>query len=194
VVLSIDATLAARARDVRKPTVFDGLLSALWTSRNMTEDDYGLTGGGAAEFLESNVTWAEVTSAHAVVPNDDFLADIARVASQVSNALEPGVTDPSKRQMSPVAELARGNTANTSILNTSPQVRGMYQDLMADTTSEMNAPGAAPVVPSATRQTAPGAVPAGPSAAAGGAYDRVGGPRPGAPTTGSAATDPRVRP
>ncbi|MBI5607361.1 MAG: hypothetical protein HY902_00610, partial [Deltaproteobacteria bacterium] len=172
VVLSIDTALATRTREVRKPTVFDGLLSAVWTARNMSEDDYGLTGGGAAEFLESNVTWAEVTNAHAVVPNDDFLADIARVASQVSNALEPGVAT-NRREMSPVAELARGNTQNTSILNTSPAVRGMYQDLMADTTLEMNRPGAAPVVPSARQPNAnPGAVPTAPAVAPGGAYDR----------------------
>ena len=144
VVLNIDRTLQAGARDIRKPTAFDGLMSVLWVSRNLSEDDYGVTGGGLGEFLEKGVTYNEVTSATAVIPSDDFLADIARVTSQVSTA-QPGST--------PMEEVARGNGANTSILNTAPEVGGMYNDIAARSQREGQDPSAAPVAPGAAQPT-----------------------------------------
>ena len=204
VVLSIDTSLGRRTRDVRKPTCFDGLLSALWTSRNVGESDYGLTGGGAAEFLESNVPWSEVSSARAVIPGDDFLADIQRVATQVANAFESPAQVQARRDgsasvtdsaFSPTAELARGNRRDTSILNTTSGrsgVGGMYGDLVSDTTREHNTPGASPSVPGAASPSAPAAAaPRGPAAASGGAFDTRGGPRAGAMPTSNPATDPR---
>lgn len=144
VVLNIQRTLEAGARDIRKPTAFDGLMSVLWVSRNLGEDDYGVTGGGLGEFLEKGVTYNEVTSATAVIPTDDFLADIQRVTTQVNNA-QPGST--------PMEEVVRGNGANTSILNTSPEVGGMYGNIAHRTQLEAQSPSAAPVAPGAAQPT-----------------------------------------
>ncbi len=144
VVLNIERTLQAGARDIRKPTAFDGLMSVLWVSRNMGEDDYGVTGGGLGEFLEKGVTYNEVTSATAVIPSDDFLADIQRVTTQVNNA-QPGST--------PMEEVVRGNGSNTSILNTSPEVGGMYGNIAQRTQHEAQDPSAAPAAPGAAQPT-----------------------------------------
>ncbi|MBM4343045.1 MAG: hypothetical protein FJ100_06675 [Deltaproteobacteria bacterium] len=144
VVLNIQRTLEAGARDIRKPTAFDGLMSVLWVSRNVGENDYGVTDGGIGEFLEKGVTYNEVVSAQAVIPSDDFLADIQRVASQVNNAV-PG--------SSPTEELARGNNADTSILHTAPEARGMYNDILSTTANERQNPSPAPTVPGAARET-----------------------------------------
>ena len=144
VVLNIQRTLEAGARDIRKPTAFDGLMSVLWVSRNLGEDDYGVTGGGLGEFLEKGVTYNEVTSATAVIPSDDFLADIQRVTTQVNNA-QPGST--------PTEELARGNGQGTSILNTAPEARGMYNDILSTTAGEHQNPSVPPVAPGAAQPT-----------------------------------------
>lgn len=166
IVLNIERKLSAASRVVKKPTAFDGLMSALWCSRNLAADDYGVTGGGIGEFLEAGVTFAEVTSATAIIPDDDFLADIQRVASQVKNALGGATT--------PAEELLRGNRANTSILNTTGVatggVRDMYGQIIGQSTQEQNSPSAPPVVPDAASPTT-SLVPESPSVAPGGVYD-----------------------
>lgn len=168
VVLNIERKLAAGAREIRKPTAFDGMMSALWVSRNLGANDYGVTGGGIGEFLEANVLFSEVTSATAVIPSDDFLADLQRVATQVANATGGAST--------PTEELLRGNRRNTSILNTSPQVTSTYDQVLGATTAQANSPGASPVAPGAATPTS-AARPAGPAAAPGGIYDMRNGPR-----------------
>jgi hypothetical protein len=163
VVLNIQPTLAAGSRELRKPTCFDGMMSSLWVARNQPGEVYGVTGGGIGEFLEKGITYAEVTSATAVVPNDDFLADIQRVASQVKNAgLKSTATE----------EMVRGNGGNVSIMNTSPGVSQMYRDIVGTTRNEAQNPGARPDAPGSQRPV-PGAGtrPGTPAAAPGGAYD-----------------------
>ncbi len=162
VVLNIERTLTAGARDIRKPTAFDGLMSVLWVSRNIGENDYGVTGGGIGEFLEKGVLFSEVVTAQAIIPNDDFLADIQRVVSQ-AKAAAPGSTA--------TEEVARGNGAATSILNTSPEVGGMYNNILSTTAGEKQNPSAAPAAPGAVQPTSAStpATPAGALAPAGSA-------------------------
>jgi len=204
VVLTIDLT--GKARDARKPTCFDGLLSAVWTSRNVAADDYGLTGGGAAEFLEANIPWAQVTSARAVIPSDQFCADIQRVATQVRNATDTPLIESRRAagtgfvpDYTPTAERARGNNRTTSILNTTvgrSNARGLYDDMLHDTQGQHNATGAGPTVPRAPASGAPpGATQNTPPAAAGGPWNPSSGPgsnrNPG--PNNSATTPPRLR-
>ncbi len=163
VVLNIERRLSASAREIRKPTAFDGMMSVLWVARNMAEDDYGVTGGGLGEFLEASVLFSEVTSATAIIPTDDFLADIQRVVTQVRNA--------TGGQSSPTEELVRGNGRTTSILNTSTQGTELYGSVVDRSTQEQRSPSSAPAAPGATRPTSV-ATPARPAAARGGAYDR----------------------
>lgn len=170
-ILNIDRRISGAARDVKKPTCFDGMMSALWCARNMGADDYGLTGGGQGEFLEAKVPFSDVTSARAVIPDDDFLADIQRVVSEV-NAATHG-------QSTPTEELLRGNTNNARILNTTvgnSGARDMYSAINNRSTQEQNSSGAAPNAPGAARPTS-GAAPAGPAVAGGGAFDMRRGPR-----------------
>ncbi|TVQ93649.1 MAG: hypothetical protein EA397_03910, partial [Deltaproteobacteria bacterium] len=161
VVLNIERKVAPHLRELRKPTAFDGLMSVLWTARNLSSEDYGLTGGGAGEFLEGGVTFADVTTAHAVVPSDSFLADIQRVASQVTGSVGDS---------SPVEERVRGNGRDTSILNTSPEVSAMYGQVIDRTVQEQNIPSPAATAPHAVQEETMLA-PSDPAVAPGGAFD-----------------------
>jgi hypothetical protein len=147
-VLNIERKIAPGARQLFKPTAFDGLMSALWTARNMTETDYGLTGGGSGEFLEANVMFSEVTSAKAVIPSDDFLADIQRVNTEATKKA-PG--------SSPTEELLRGNDENVKILNTSAKkpdgAKDAYGEIIDRTKQEQTTPSPAPNAPGAAQPT-----------------------------------------
>jgi hypothetical protein len=92
-------------RQARKPTAFDGMMSALWVSRNQPGQSYGVTGGGAREFLERGVTWAQVKSAVPVIPSDTWMAELARLNAAVK-ASTPG--------SSVGEELLRGNDPGVS--------------------------------------------------------------------------------
>lgn len=172
VVLNIDRRLSEAAREVKKPTCFDGMMSALWTARNLSEDDYGVTGGGVGEFLEAKVPFSDVTSAKAIIPDDEFLADIQRVVSEVKNKQGDKST--------PTEELVRGNKQNTRILNTTGNGTGgakdMYGQITNRSTQEQNHPGPAPTAPGAGQPNS-SVMPAGPARAPGGAYDMTSGPR-----------------
>lgn len=172
VVLNIDRRLSSAAREVKKPTCFDGMMSALWTARNLSKDDYGVTGGGVGEFLEAKVPFSDVTSATAIIPEDDFLADIQRVVSEVQGK--------EGDKTSPTEELVRGNHRNARILNTTGNGTGgakdMYGQIIGRSTQEQNHPSAAPNA-SAAAQPSSGLMPAGPARAPGGAFDMTSGPR-----------------
>lgn len=173
VVLHIERKAEAAARHLLKPTAFDGLMSSLWCARNLNESDYGITGGGLGEFLEANVPFADVTSATAVIPSDDFLADIQRVSSEVKGKLGD--------QSTPTEELVRGNTTNTKVLNTSGTGTGgakdMYQGVIDRSTQEQQNPSAqSPAAPGAVTPTS-SAKPENSPVAPGGAYDTTNGPR-----------------
>ncbi len=163
------------ARKLYKPTAFDGLMSALWTSRNIGAHDYGMTGGGLAEFLEFGITFADVKSASIIVPSDDFLANIQRVITQVAKL---GV------DTSPGEELLRGKGgSNVRVLNTvgnnNGGVKDMYNQVIGKSTAEQNGPSPAPNVPGAATPKAPAlAEPTKAGVATDGAYDRINGPRP----------------
>jgi hypothetical protein len=137
IVLNIQKDDAAM-RHLKKPTAFDGLMSAMWVSRNQGNQTYGVTGGGAGEFLEANVTYADVTSASAVIPSDDFLSEIKVIADTVrEKAKQAGVTD-----TTPTEEALRGNAIGAS------KTKDMYQGNMDRSTQEANKPSKSPEVPS----------------------------------------------
>jgi hypothetical protein len=148
------------------------MMSALWTARNMGVDDYGVTGGGLGEFLEANVPFSDVASSHAIIPDDDFLADMQRVITEVKK--KTGIAS------TPTEEALRGNNKNERILNTTGTGTGgakdMYGQIADRSTQEQNHPSAAPQAPGAAKQTS-SAMPTGAAAAPSGAYDQVNGPR-----------------
>jgi len=151
VVLDIDMSGVA-GRVCRKPTAFDGLMSVLWVARNMSEDDYGLTGGGAGEFLEANVPYSAVKSARAVIPSDTFQADLqAMVAAAGPNS-------------TPTEELMRGNMGTSS-----DNMSSLYGGVLGSSANEQMNPGASPTLPGAAQPTS-GAAPGGPAAASGGIW------------------------
>nr|MBA3463618.1 hypothetical protein [Deltaproteobacteria bacterium] len=182
VVLNIERTVAPALRELIKPTAFDGLMSALWTARNMTETDYGVTGGGLGEFLEKNVMFSEVTSARAIIPTDDFLADVRRVTTEAEGAA-PG--------SSPTEEIIRGNDQNVQILNTTGVGTGgagdMYGQVTDRTRQEQATPGPSPVAPGAAQPTS-AAMPTMPATATAGTSMGPGAVT--SPTAPSAAPAP----
>ena len=67
---------SAFSGEARKPTAYDGMQSAHWVSRPQTEDTYGVTGGGAKEFIAGNVKASGIVSAKAVIPSADMKQQI----------------------------------------------------------------------------------------------------------------------
>jgi hypothetical protein len=201
-VLKIDMTGVAN-RVCLKPTAFDGLMSALWTSRNLTVHDYGVTGGGLGEFLEADVTFGHVSTITPVIPTDDFLADIQRVIAEVKGKLGANVHDPAHDDTStPTEELVRGNGGNTKILNTAgnastadgPTAKAAFGSVIDKSTKEQNKPSATPAAPGATAETSAAAPAKSAAAGSGGAYDRVDGPRASKDTAQAAATQSQATP
>ena len=167
VVLNVTQAVG-KVRECRKPTAFDGLMSALWTARNVGAADYGVTGGGLPEFLEGNLKYTEVSSANAVIPSDDFLTDMQRVTTQVTNAL--GVDGRNNPLSTPTEERLRGS-GHTSIMNTSPEVGGMYGNIIGRSTTEQRSPSGPVMAPGATTPVGT-QVPRAPAVAPGGVYGR----------------------
>lgn len=122
-------------REARKPTAFDGMMSALWVSRNQDDQTYGVTGGGAREFLERGVTWAAVKSAVPVIPSDTWMAELARLNAAVK-ASAPG--------SSVGEELLRGN--DPGVAATAPAYEQVFDRSLEEAQAPTTVPGqSAPV-------------------------------------------------
>jgi len=154
VVLNIQRKVDAGERELKKPTAFDGMMSALWVSRNQPAESYGVTGGGAGEFLEAAVPYADVANATAVIPNDDYLGEIQRLSATVPNNSSVG------------EELLRGNAVGTNLTT------GAYQGIIDRSTQEANTPGDSPIAPGATNEGVGGpATPGHEASVPGGTFD-----------------------
>ncbi|MGZ3438642.1 MAG: hypothetical protein ACXVDD_03975, partial [Polyangia bacterium] len=91
VVFSVDVAKAASQLVARKPTAYDGMQSALWVSRP-GPDTFGVTGGGANEFLAGDVPKSSITSAKLVVPEPELqqeLQDAVKAARDAALAEQP---------------------------------------------------------------------------------------------------------
>ncbi len=75
IVFEVDVTKAAGTMEARRPTAYDGMQSSLWVSRP-TGEAYGVTGGGANEFLAGKVPVSAVKNAKAVIPTADTETEI----------------------------------------------------------------------------------------------------------------------
>ena len=75
IAFEVDMSKAAGAMEARRPTAYDGMQSSLWVSRP-TGEAYGVTGGGANEFLAGKVSASAIKSAKAVIPNADTMTEI----------------------------------------------------------------------------------------------------------------------
>lgn len=141
--------------EARKPTAFDGLLSALWVARNQPGETYGVTGGGAEEYLMTGPTWSMVTQSSAQVPSEANLQDIVAASERVKarfgqrqhgvNPRDPtGVNprDPTKPAMTDTTstgeELLRGNAQPMGGF-----AQGTYQQVIGATKAHAQSSGAA---------------------------------------------------
>lgn len=70
-------------REARKPTAFDGMMSSLWMARNQPGQVYGVTGGGAREFLEKGITFGHVKKATAAIPSEQWVTELKRLSALV---------------------------------------------------------------------------------------------------------------
>lgn len=166
VLVEIDTVAAGPVLEARKPTAFDGLLSALWVSRNQGGETYGVTGGGAQEYLMTGPTWANVTQSSAQIPSESNLQEIVAASERIKaqfgstkHGTGPrGTTDTT----STGEEVMRGNGAAAG-MPAGGFGAGVYADVIATSRNQAQSTGAA----------APGGV----MAAGGGG----GGAAPGAP-------------
>ena len=84
VAFEVDPTVHAggKAQELRKPTAYDGMQSSLWVARNQGGETYGMTGGGAREFLAQNVSVAAIKSCRGVIPSQEFLGQLTTLQSR----------------------------------------------------------------------------------------------------------------
>lgn len=146
------------ARELRKPTAFDGMASTLWVARNQPGQTYGVTGGGAGEFLEKDVTYGEVTAATVSIRSDDFVEEIQRLAA-----------DAETKNSSVMEEALRGNAQGTS------ESTHLHQRIIDRTTREAHSPSDTalqPIAGSTTPRTGASVSPSPQAATAGGTFDR----------------------
>ncbi|MCA9517800.1 MAG: hypothetical protein KC635_22830, partial [Myxococcales bacterium] len=68
--------------ELRKPTAYDGMQSSLWVARNQPAETYGMTGGGAREYLAQGVPVSSIKSCRGVVPSEDFLGQVTRLQAR----------------------------------------------------------------------------------------------------------------
>ncbi len=80
IAFEIDVATAG-AFEAKKPTAYDGMQSALWVSRP-GPDSFGVTGGGANEFMAKDVAVAGIKSAQAVIPGADTLAQLQEAVTK----------------------------------------------------------------------------------------------------------------
>ena len=67
------AFLSGASNNLRKPTCYDGMQSSLWMARNLRDNAFGVTGGGASEFLASNIPMSAVEEYTASLPSEDMV-------------------------------------------------------------------------------------------------------------------------
>ncbi|MDB4965494.1 MAG: hypothetical protein JWN44_1183 [Myxococcales bacterium] len=182
---------AAGSMEARKPTAYDGMQSSLWVSRP-TGDSFGVTGGGAQEFLGSKVPVASIKSARAVIPSADTLqqlSDAVRGARDLALAADPelkkkidSATDPKikKGYEDMIPNLTDMFIRGTATMPMGATVKQMLEQIRNVTAAERAAPSPARPSGEITAPSAGGAKPA-PNASAGGSSSTpgAGGSAPG---------------
>ncbi|MSP90502.1 MAG: hypothetical protein EXR79_01655 [Myxococcales bacterium] len=127
-------------RNARKPTAFDGIMSALWVSRNQPEQAFGVTGGGAREYVAEEATWGAVESAQAQTISSTFQAELKKMASQYRKGNSAGGTSPT----SATEERLRGNTPAPAAPNGAQALQSqIIGKSRAEATSPSRVPGQA---------------------------------------------------
>jgi hypothetical protein len=154
IVFEVDVATAAGTMEARKPTAYDGMQSALWVSRP-TGDTFGVTGGGANEFLAGKIPIGAVKNAKAVIPSastQQELADAVKAAKEAALAADPDLkkkidnaSDPKVKQQLEylVPTLTDMFIRGTATMPLSASVQKMLKDIAETTAAERAAPSAA---------------------------------------------------
>jgi hypothetical protein len=142
----------------RKPTAFDGLMSALWVARNQDDQTFGVTGGGAREYVAENVTWAAVKSASAQAISDNFAAELRILAERYKRDRSGQPAPNAYGTSAPTSageEMLRGAPQG---LNPTGPAAGAYNSVFQRTQQEATSPSPVRGQPSAglTPAAAPG--------------------------------------
>jgi hypothetical protein len=59
--------------ELRKPTIYDGMQSGLWSPRNIDGNAFGVTGGGASEFLANSINGRFVEEVRGSFPAEEIV-------------------------------------------------------------------------------------------------------------------------
>jgi hypothetical protein len=154
ITFEVDMATAKGSMEARKPTAYDGMQSALWVSRP-TGDTFGVTGGGANEFLAGKVPISSVKNAKAVLPSADVkqqLQEAIKAARDQALAADPELkkkidtaTDPKIKQGLEyiIPTLTDQFIRGTATMPLGPSVQKMLKEITASTAGERGAPSAA---------------------------------------------------
>jgi hypothetical protein len=154
IVFDVDTAAAAGTMEARKPTAFDGMQSVLWVSRPGPET-YGVTGGGAQEFLAKQIPTSAVKNPRAVIPSDDTQAQLREAiqgARELALAQDPELkkrieaapagSDARKQFEAMVPNLTDMFIRGTATMPMGAMVRKMLQTIKAATEGERANPSA----------------------------------------------------
>jgi hypothetical protein len=178
IAFEVDVAAAASKMEARKPTAYDGMQSVLWVSRP-TGEDYGVTGGGALEFLGGKVPVPAIKNARAVIPSADTqqqLADAIKAARDQSLAADPilkqkidSATDPKvkKSYEEMIPNLTDMFIRGTATVPLGASVKQMLDAIKNSTSGERANPSAPRAAGEITAPSAGGSKPP-PTSAAGG--------------------------
>ena len=159
---------------IKKPTAYDGLMSAMWVARNQPDQEWGVLGSGLREALVNGMTYASATSAVGHIPPAHYTTNLQQAkldyeSQNVSHLRRDG------SQAGTMTEQIARNTSQDNPLNSDPDTArpdGRFgavklgQRIVNESNHERQNPTAiTPMTPAATHAPTTPAVP--PSGASG---------------------------
>ena len=188
--VTVDTSGIPALGEARKPTAFDGMMSALWVARNQPDQTFGVTGGGAREYVSAGVRWGAVTSAVPRIISNTYATELQTLANKYNSPRWGGSwTGP---PTSAGEEILRGNEPVPAATTQAGQA---YRQILGTSGAEQHSPSTVvgqPAPASGSGAGVPGGTmshSASPSATSGGRGGWVApaspGVRPGSASGGS---------
>ena len=152
-VFSVDMAFAASKLIARKPTAYDGMQSALWVSRP-NADTFGVTGGGANEFLGGNIPRSAIRNPKLVVPSPELQQELKAAIEaardlalsqdpDLKKAIDTAKDDAAKKPFKDlIPNLTDMFLRGTATMPLSAHVRQMLDQIKKVTVEQRNNPSA----------------------------------------------------
>ena len=128
--------------NARKPTAFDGMMSPLWVQRPQDAQTFGVTGGGAREYVADAPKWHKVRAARPHSITDTYHAQLQTLAQTYKSRDVSGETG--------VPGATVGTTPTEAVIRGNAPARGgsrpqrLGQNIVGTSRNEANNPSQVP--------------------------------------------------